>query len=153
MKKAPVESLIPYESIVQEALLAVVGKTLKEVEKRGGVLPGNHHFYITFKTKGEGVIIPEHLAKRFPDEITIVLQNKFTDLKAGENSFSVRLSFSNIPAAITVPYMSITAFMDPSVDFGLQFESDEIDIERNTYNPEDESDGQGNVIDVDFRKR
>lgn len=153
MKKAPVESLIPYDSIVQEALLAVVGKTLKEVERRGGILPGDHHFYISFKTKGEGVVIPEHLAKRFPDEMTIVLQNKFTDLKVGEDSFSVRLSFSSIPAAITITYLSITAFTDPSVDFGLQFENDEIDIEKNTSGSEGGSGGQDNVIDVDFRRR
>jgi len=152
LKKAPVESLIPYDSIVQEALLTVVGRSLKEVEKRGGTLPGDHHFYITFKTLGEGVIIPDHLAKRFPEEMTIVLQNKFSDLKVGPDSFSVRLSFSNMPTVITVPYLSITAFMDPSVDFGLQFETDEIEIERRTPASAG-GNGDDNVIDVDFKRR
>ena len=74
------DSLIPYDEIVQEALRAVVGRVLGEVEATGGELPGNHHFYITFKTGAPGVSIPPHLRERFPDEMTIVLQNKFWDL-------------------------------------------------------------------------
>ena len=69
------DSLIPYDEIVQEALRAVVGRVLDEVEKAGG-LPGEHHFYITFKTQGAGVDIPRHLVERFPDEMTIVIQNR-----------------------------------------------------------------------------
>src|SRR5690606_7256110 len=74
------ESLIPYDEIVQEALRDVVGRVLHEVE-REGVLPGSHHFYITFKTRMPGVSIPKHLAERFPDEMTIVIQHRFWDLK------------------------------------------------------------------------
>src|ERR1044071_12876 len=73
------DSLIPYDEIVQEALRAVVGRVLGEVEQSSGQLPGNHHFYITFKTHAPGVSIPIHLRERFPDEMTIVLQNKFWD--------------------------------------------------------------------------
>ena len=74
------DSLIPYDEIVQEALRAVVGRVLGEVESTG-TLPGEHHFYITFKTGAPGVEIPRHLTERFPDEMTIVIQNRFWDLK------------------------------------------------------------------------
>lgn len=113
------DSLIPYDEIVQEALRAVVGRVLGEVVTTG--LPGNHHFYITFKTKAPGVDIPTHLIERFPDEMTIVLQHKFWDLKSDEDGFSVGLTFNQIPTTLNIPYAAITAFHDPSVDFGLQF--------------------------------
>src|SRR3990170_7341944 len=92
------DSLIPYDEIVQEALRAVVGRVLGAVERGGGTLPGNHHFYITFKTGAPGVRIPQHLRERFPDEMTIVLQNKFWDLGVDEHGFTVGLSFNQIPA-------------------------------------------------------
>ena len=81
------DSLIPYDEIVQEALRAVVGRVLTQIERTGGTLPGTHHFYITFKTGAPGVSIPPHLRERFPDEMTIVLQNKFWDLKVDEVGF------------------------------------------------------------------
>ena len=117
------DSLIPYDEIVQEALRAVVGRVLGEVEKSGGVLPGAHHFYITFKTGAPGVSIPTHLSQRFPDEMTIVLQNKFWDLNVTDEGFSVGLTFNQIPANLVVPFSAITAFVDPAVDFGLQFQA------------------------------
>src|SRR3546814_5053254 len=80
------DSLIPYDEIVQEALRAVVGRVLREIESSGG-LPGSHHFYITFKTGAAGVSIPKHLTERFPDEMTIVLQNKFWGLKVNDQGF------------------------------------------------------------------
>lgn len=117
------DSLIPYDEIVQEALRAVVGRVLGQVETWGGTLPGNHHFYITFKTGAPGVSIPPHLKERFPDEMTIVLQNKFWDLIVTDEGFSVGLSFNQIPAKLVVPFSAITAFVDPAVDFGLQFQA------------------------------
>src|SRR5690606_18795456 len=117
------DSLIPYDEIVQEALRAVVGRVLGEVERTGGELPGNHHFYITFKTKAPGVTIPTHLSERFPDEMTIVMQNKFWDLAVDDNGFSIGLSFNQIPAKLAIPFAAITAFVDPAVDFGLQFQA------------------------------
>ena len=122
MTDTPPESLIPYDEIVQEALRAVVGRVLGQVEAAGGDLPGNHHFYITFKTEAAGVAIPSHLKARFPDEMTIVLQNKFWDLKVEDEAFSVGLTFSGVPAKLVVPFAAITAFVDPAVDFGLQFQ-------------------------------
>mgnify|MGYP005855215495 CR=1 FL=1 len=123
MSDETADSLIPYDEIVQEALRAVVGRVLGEVERTGGELPGNHHFYITFKTGSAGVSIPKNLRERFPDEMTIVLQNKFWDLKVDAHGFSVGLSFNQVPAKLEIPFSAITAFVDPAVDFGLQFQA------------------------------
>ncbi len=132
------DSLIPYDEIVQEALRAVVGRVLGEIVEGGSELPGTHHFYITFKTHAQGVSIPAHLKERFPDEMTIVLQNKFWDLEVREDGFSVGLTFNQIPAKLEIPYAAITAFVDPAVDFGLQFQaSDGDDIA-----PEEHEDAQ-----------
>jgi len=128
MNESAPESLIPYDEIVQEALRAVVGRVLGQVEASGGDLPGDHHFYITFKTGAAGVAIPQHLRARFPDEMTIVLQNKFWDLKVSDSGFSVGLSFNSLPAKLDIPFSAITAFVDPAVDFGLQFQAAEGDM-------------------------
>ena len=160
------DSLIPYDEIVQEALRAVVGRVLGEIEQSGGVLPGNHHFYITFKTGAPGVDIPNHLRERFPDEMTIVLQNKFWDLSVGTESFSVGLSFNQMPAKLVIPFSAITAFVDPAVDFGLQFQASITAMEPEPHDeaendsPEQDADGAGtpaddgsNVVTVDFGRK
>ncbi|WP_416832608.1 MAG: SspB family protein [Erythrobacter sp.] len=159
------DSLIPYDEIVQEALRAVVGRVLGEIERGGSELPGNHHFYITFKTGAQGVSIPAHLRERFPDEMTIVLQNKFWDLDVQETGFSVGLSFNQIPAKLEIPYAAITAFVDPAVDFGLQFQAsvselapEEHDIAENDADTQGgKPDGDGgdgsNVVTVDFGRK
>jgi uncharacterized protein len=122
MSEEHVDSLIPYDDVVQEALRAVVGRVLGDVAAGG--LPGDHHFYITFKTQAPGVSIPPHLHERFPDEMTIVLQHKYWDLKVEAQHFEVGLSFSQIPSHLVIPYSAITAFVDPAVDFALQFHVD-----------------------------
>jgi hypothetical protein len=159
------DSLIPYDEIVQEALRAVVGRVLGSVEQSGGTLPGNHHFYITFKTGAPGVNIPKHLRERFPDEMTIVLQNKFWDLSVDERGFEVGLSFNQIPAKLAIPFAAITAFVDPAVDFGLQFQAAVADIEPTAHEtaendaPGPESgdpatpDDGSNVVTVDFGRK
>ena len=114
------ESLIPYDEIVQDALRAVVGRVLGEVERSGG-LPGDHHFYITFKTRHPGVAIPKHLMERFPDEMTIVIQHRFWDLKVEDDDFTVGLSFGGVPATLHVPFAAVTQFHDPAVEFALTF--------------------------------
>src|SRR5215216_1116056 len=114
------ESLIPYDEIVQDALRAVVGRVLGEVEQTGA-LPGDHHFYITFKTRAPGVSIPKHLLERFPDEMTIVIQHRFWDLKVEEDDFTVGLSFGGVPATLHVPFAAVTRFDDPAVEFSLAF--------------------------------
>ncbi|MGQ0558387.1 MAG: SspB family protein [Sphingosinicella sp.] len=122
MNAPPPDSLIPYDEIVQEALRAVVGRVLGEVEATGR-LPGEHHFYITFKTAAAGVDIPRHLAERFPDEMTVVIQNRFWDLKVRGDGFEVGLSFNQAPARLFIPFSAITRFHDPAVEFALQFHS------------------------------
>lgn len=160
------DSLIPYDEIVQEALRAVVGRVLGEVEAAGGQLPGNHHFYITFKTRAPGVGMPPHLRERFADEMTIVLQNKFWDLKVGEEGFTVSLTFNQVPAKLDIPFAAITAFVDPAVDFGLQFQATVADMapeahdEAENDGPErasevavSESEDGSNVVTVDFGRK
>lgn len=149
------ESLIPYDEIVQEALRAVVGRVLKEVEQTGE-LPGGHHFYITFRTKAAGVDIPKHLIERFPDEMTIVIQHRFWDLKVADNGFSVGLSFGGVPSSLFIPFSAVTDFVDPAVEFSLKFQAAESDVEDED---EDEApvaapveDGS-NVVSVDFSKK
>ena len=157
------DSLIPYDEIVQEALRAVVGRVLGEIEANGGNLPGSHHFYITFKTGAPGVSIPSHLRERFPDEMTIVLQNKFWDLVVTDSGFSVGLSFNQLPSKLDIPFSAITAFVDPAVDFGLQFQAvatdhdpaPHEDAENDTPDdtPPTGSDDGSNVVTVDFGKK
>lgn len=161
MSDAPIDSLIPYDEIVQEALRAVVGRVLGQIAASGSNLPGAHHFYITFKTAAPGVEIPVHLRERFPDEMTIVLQNKFWDLQVGAEQFRVGLSFNQIPTKLVVPYSAITAFVDPAVDFGLQFQAvaDEAAAEPHDRAENDAPDAAvssedgSNVVTVDFGKR
>jgi uncharacterized protein len=161
MSETAPDSLIPYDEIVQEALRAVVGRVLGEVVATGGSLPGDHHFYITFKTGAPGVSIPPHLKERFPDEMTIVLQNKFWDLAVTETGFSVGLSFNQIPTKLDVPFSAITAFVDPLVDFGLQFQAHGSDTDPAPHD-DAENDGQpvinegepgSNVVSVDFGRK
>lgn len=160
------DSLIPYDEIVQEALRAVVGRVLGQIEAGGGELPGNHHFYITFKTRAPGVSIPPHLKERFADEMTIVLQNKFWDLSVGPDGFSVGLSFNQIPAKLDIPFAAITAFVDPAVDFGLQFQAVVSDLDPAEHDdaendaPEQggtpdvaKTDDGSNVVSVDFGRK
>jgi hypothetical protein len=158
MTDAP-DSLIPYDEIVQEALRAVVGRVLGQVEAGGGTLPGNHHFYITFKTGAPGVAIPTRLTERFPDEMTIVLQNKFWDLKVTETGFTVGLTFNQVPATLIIPFSAITAFVDPAVDFGLQFQAahdldEEVHEAAENDSPDTPPDDDGsNVVTIDFGRK
>jgi hypothetical protein len=155
------ESLIPYDEIVQDALRAVVGRVLGEVEQSGG-LPGEHHFYITFKTRAPGVSIPKHLLERFPDEMTIVIQHRFWDLKVEEESFTVGLSFGGVPATLHVPFAAVTQFHDPAVEFALTFQanadetlSDEHEEAENDRPQESDAKGEdgSNVVSVDFTRK
>jgi hypothetical protein len=159
------DSMIPYDTIVQEALRAVVGRVLGEIVEGGSELPGAHHFYITFKTHAPGVSIPASLRERFPDEMTIVLQNKFWDLNVREDGFSVGLSFNQIPSQLDIPYSAITQFVDPAVDFGLQFQATVADMapaptdaagndeEQRERPPVEGAEDGSNVVSVDFGRK
>jgi hypothetical protein len=153
------DSLIPYDEIVQEALRAVVGRVLGEVETTGR-LPGEHHFYITFKTGAVGVDIPRHLTERFPDEMTIVIQNRFWDLKVGEDGFEVGLSFNQAPARLFIPFAAITGFVDPAVNFALQFQAQtdeagpqEHERAENDHPVAEPLEDGSNVVSVDFSRK
>ena len=108
-----------YEHLVQESLRSVVSEALTQVSKGG--LPGNHHFYISFRTDYPGVDLPDYLLEQYPEEITIVLQYEFWDLEVEEDSFFVTLCFNYIHERLTIPLQAIVSFVDPSVKFGLQF--------------------------------
>jgi len=111
---------IRYDLLTQQALRGVVRSVLSDTAKKG--LPGDHHFYISFDTRADGVRLSDRLRAQYPEEMTIILQHQFWDLKVGEEDFEVGLSFGGIPERLTVPFEAINGFFDPSVQFGLQFE-------------------------------
>jgi uncharacterized protein len=112
--------LIRYDLLAQDALRGVVKKVLVDVASRG--LPGDHHFFISFHTRADGVKISARLREKYPEELTIVLQHQFWDLIVGDDQFEVGVSFNGVPERLTVPFAAIKGFFDPSVQFGLQFE-------------------------------
>lgn len=114
---------IRYDLLVQDALRSVVRNVLIDVGKHG--LPGEHHFYISFKTGAPGVRISNRLREQYPDEMTIVMQHQFWDLGITEHTFEVGLSFGGVPERLLVPFDTIVGFFDPSVQFGLKFEVQE----------------------------
>ena len=110
---------IDYPGLIDSAMRNVVKEALIHVDKFG--LPGEHHFFISFQTNFPGVSISPQLKSRYPEEITIVVQHQFWDLKITDTQFSIMLSFNNIPEKLVVPFDALTAFADPSIKFGLQF--------------------------------
>lgn len=159
-EEAPPESQLPYETWTENALRVVVLDALEHVIRDG--LPGEHHFYISFRTDHPGVSVPGHLKARYPTEITIVLQHRFWDLKVDRSvpGFSVGLSFGGVPAQLVVPLSALTAFHDPHVRFGLRFEPEAV-IEAATakepeapVTPEPEPSSQPQVVSLDaFRRK
>lgn len=113
-----------YDKMTQLALRGVVRDAIRRVIREDG-LPGAHHFYITFLTRYPGVDIEESLAKKYPEEVTIVVEHQFWDLKAHDDSFEVTLKFGGVPKYLSVPYTAITRFHDPSVGFAMQFDPPE----------------------------
>lgn len=122
------EDLIRYDILTQEALRGVVRKVLAEVVKAG--LPGEHHFFITFVTKAPGVKLSRRLIEQYDQEMTIVLQNQFWDLKVTDTGFEVGLSFDQQPETLVVPFSAIKGFFDPSVPFGMQFDVEGHQVEE-----------------------
>jgi hypothetical protein len=115
------ESLLPYDQWMEDSLRHVVLTALGFVAANG--LPGNHHFYVTFATRYPGVVIPARLLEKYPQEMTIVLQHQFEDLHVDRAAriFGVTLSFGGIASALTVPLEAVSAFVDPSIQYGLRF--------------------------------
>lgn len=113
------EDKIRYDVLTQDALRGVVRAVLQQIAKTG--LPGDHHLYVAFETRGKGVSVSDRLKEQYPEEMTIVLQHQFWDLEVYQDRFEVKLSFNNIPERLVVPLSAVKAFYDPSVQFGLQF--------------------------------
>lgn len=116
---------IRYDLLAQDALRGLVRKVLSDTAKSG--LPGEHHFSISFRTDAEGVRMSPRLREQFPQEMTIILQYQFWDLKVNDAGFEVGLSFGGVPEKLSVPFAAIKSFFDPSVQFGLQFETIEVE--------------------------
>jgi hypothetical protein len=168
------KEILQYSVMVEAALRAVVRQALAEVAQNG--LPGNHHFYITFRMSHPGVQVPDYLKARYPAEMTIVLQFQFYDLKVDDTAFSVTLTFNNTPERLIIPIRAITVFADPSVNFVLPFQTTDAVVEEKPVPaakpvsplvekaaegeetvvspPKDDGDKGGQVVSLDkFRKK
>ncbi|WP_424811753.1 SspB family protein [Roseococcus sp. YIM B11640] len=164
MSDKPPQSLLPYESWAARALRSVAVDALEYAAREG--LPGDHHFYISFRTDHPGTTIPGHLKARYPQEMTIVLQHRFWDLQVDRAAqrFSVGLSFSGVSSILSIPFAALTAFQDPFAHFGLRFEP-ELEIDEQAASvpddhaglPEPEAEatpGQPQVVSLDaFRRK
>jgi len=158
---------LDYDDLVDDALRGVMVRALKMVESQG--LPGEHHFYITFRTDHPRARVGDDLRAKYPEEITVVMQHQFWDLRVDDRGFQIGLSFNQVPQLLYVPFAAVTAFVDPSVKFGLQFqartgEDDDLDTDapldvdrsgpmadKDTESPSADSD---NVVALDtFRKK
>ncbi len=156
MTETTADSLIPYDEIVQDALRTVVRRVLDRIDHAGG-LPGAHHFYIAFRTRAPGVSIPKHLLERYPEEMTIVIQHRYWELAIDDEAFEIGLSFNQVPAKLRVPYEAITGFVDPAVNFALQFqprEGEALPESPPEPEPPEPIEPGSNVVTLDrFRKK
>lgn len=162
---------IRYDILAQDALRGVIRKVLSEVAATSR-LPGDHHFFITFLTGAPGVRISPHLKEKYPEQMTIVIQHQFWDLKVSDTHFEIGLSFSDTPERLYIPFNAIRGFYDPSVNFELEFEvpladEEEVSAEITAYPVEaaakagteeevksDEEKKPGSVVSLDsFRKK
>ena len=164
---------IRYDILAQDALRGVIRKVLGEVAATNS-LPGDHHFFITFLTGAPGVRISQHLKSKYPEQMTIVIQHQFWDLKVTDAGFEIGLSFSDTPERLVIPFNAIRGFYDPSVNFELEFdvaagEEEEVESAEITAYPVPEENGEttakedkptepknggGSVVSLDsFRKK
>lgn len=160
-QEKPPEDFMNYEALAQDALRGVVKAALKVAAAPGG-LPGDHHLYISFRTRAPGVSGPTEVLSKYPEEMTIVLQNQYWDLAPGETFFTVTLKFGGSPKKLSVPYSAVTRFFDPHVQFGLQFEvppeaeplvEPKAETDGDDPSPEPSDDGP-KVVSLDqFRKK
>lgn len=135
------EDLLGYNEMVEQAMRSVVRKALDRAAKGG--LPGNHHFYITFRTEHPDVLIPNRLKAQYPEEMTIVLQHQFWGLQPDDEGFDVELSFNRQHEHLRIPYAALVTFADPSVNFGLQFHVEVEEDQMSVDHPEAASDEKG----------
>ncbi len=150
-----------YEQLAQDALRGVIRSALERAALPDGI-PGAHHFYVTFQTRAPGVSVPPDILAKYPEEMTVILQHQYWDLKVEPTRFSVMLKFGGMPKVLSMPYTAVTRFYDPSVQFLLQFEApaaiEEVIAEASDADPErtlpsGDDDGP-KVVSLDqFRKK
>ena len=150
---------IDYGNLMHNAMRSLIQEVLTEVKNNG--LPGEHHFFITFDTNHAGVEMASWLKDRYPTEITVVMQHWYDDLEVRDDGFSVTLNFGDTPEHLVIPYEAILTFVDPSVEFGLRFETNEEDEDTDEQKPtvskesnnDDTKKETGQVVSLDnFRK-
>ena len=150
---------IDYGNLMHNAMRSLIQDVLTEVKNNG--LPGEHHFFITFDTNHTGVEMASWLKDRYPTEITVVMQHWYDDLEVNDDGFSVTLNFGDTPEHLVIPYEAILTFVDPSVEFGLRFETNEEDEDKGEDKPVDSEESNedgtkketGQVVSLDnFRK-
>lgn len=169
MADVMISDSLPYDQWIEDALRGVVHQALLHTSRHG--LPGNHHFYVTFRTSADGVRLAPELRAEYPDEMTIVLQHQFWDLEVDEDAFGVSLNFRGKPQRLHVPLAALTAFGDPSVNFGMHLKTVGADIPEGeetvevagpdgaaepaeTLEPEPPAPERGEVVALDkFRKK
>ena len=140
---------IDYGNLMHRAMRGLIQQVLSDVCDHG--LPGNHHFFITFDTMHPDVEIADWLSDRYPNEMTVVVQHWFDNLEVTDEGFSITLNFGDQPEPLYIPYDAIKTFVDPSVEFGLRFETQEVDDEDDEPDPEPTKDAE--VVRLDsFRK-
>lgn len=149
---------IDYGNLMHRAMRSLIQSVLEDVGANG--LPGAHHFFITFDTTHPDVAIADWLRARYPNEMTIVIQHWFENLDVTDDGFSVTLNFGNQPEPLIIPFDAVRTFVDPSVEFGLRFESHSDDDDDDEGDAEDEDDndppphGAAEVVSLDkFRKQ
>ena len=146
---------IDYGGMMHRAMQGLIADVLRSVAEDG--LPGEHHFFITFDTRDEGVEMADWLRERYPEEMTIVIQHWFENLAVDHEGFTVTLNFGNSPEPLRIPFDALRTFVDPSVEFGLRFETQESsDDDEDEDQPEDEAEtpddpprGGGEVVSLD----
>ncbi|MEO1322448.1 MAG: ClpXP protease specificity-enhancing factor SspB [Pseudomonadota bacterium] len=138
---------IGYEALTQAAMRGVVREALRQAEK-GSAPPGDHHFYVTFRTKAPGVKIPEHLIEQFPEEMTIVIQHQYWDLEVHDGHFEIVLKFNRVPQHLSIPYVAMTRFVDPAVNFGVSFEKGGSNADTSVVEPALAGDNAGAASDT-----
>jgi uncharacterized protein len=147
---------IDYGNLMHRAMRGLIQSVLEDVAQNG--LPGAHHFFITFDTKHPGVILADWLKDRYPTEMTVVIQHWFENLVVNDDGFGVTLNFGNNPEPMLIPFDAVRTFVDPSVEFGLRFETQEKDEEEDDEDDDIEADEEperqdAEIVSLDqFRK-
>lgn len=153
-------SEIDYGGMMHRAMQGLIADVLESVAREG--LPGDHHFFITFDTRDDGVEMADWLRERYPEEMTIVIQNWFDDLRIDEDGFNITLNFGNSPEPMRIPFDALRTFVDPSVEFGLRFETQDGEDDEDEHgefqieegdggddSPDDSPPGGGEVVQLD----